>query len=141
MGRTTQIGRGVLAALVILLVISFVTGLGLWVVHEGSEKGEAEPAWGRAFQVLHGLANPLICVIYGWLWYSHIPGGWGMKVNRKSGASVVISVGMLILTGAAIYYTKGGHLFFSLHLFSGLALPVCVAIHWRAARKWIAKGG
>ena len=106
--RGTEIGRGVLVALMVLLVISFVTGLGLWIVHEQSEKALPAPALGKLFTVLHGLANPFICVLYGWLWYSHIPGGWRMQVNRRSGASLVISVGMLILTGAVIYYTKGG---------------------------------
>ena len=135
--RATQLSGAVLSLLSILLVMSFITGIGLWFVHEQREKLLEPPGWTKLCQVAHGVVNPLICVLYGWLWYSHIVGGWKMKVNRKSGGALAGTVGGLILTGAAIYYSNNRHLYFSVHLFLGLILPVIIFFHVLAARRWL----
>jgi hypothetical protein len=139
--RPTQLTLLFLWVLAISLAVSFVTGLGLWYIHELREDLLREdladlPRWTSACQTLHGLVNPLICIAFGYL-ITHIAGGWKMNVNRKSGVALTASLALLILTGAAIYYSDNRHLYFTIHLLAGLLLPFILAAHWIQARKWV----
>lgn len=134
--RPTQLGRGFLWLLGVSLLLSFITGLGLWYIHELREQLAETPPWTWWCQSLHGALNPVICALFGYLCFSHIPVGWGMKANRKSGAFLVVLMSGLILTGIGLYYAANRHLQFTVHLLLGLLLPFGLGVHWAMARKW-----
>jgi hypothetical protein len=136
--RPTQLTVLFLWILAVSLAISFLTGLGLWYIHELREDLADLPRWTSACQTLHGLVNPIICVAFGYL-FTHIAGGWKMQVNRKSGTTLTASLAVLILTGAAIYYSDNRHLYFTIHLLAGLLLPFFLGAHWLQARRWVRK--
>ena len=135
--RATQISPGTLTLLVSLLVVSFISGIGLWYVHEQREKFADLPWWTSMCRTVHGVVNPAICVVFGVLWSGHIRGGWRMGVNRKSGVALSTIVVLLIGTGVGLYYSGEQHLYFSIHLAAGLALGLMLPIHWILARRWV----
>ena len=136
--RPTQLGRLALLILIASLALSFVSGLGLWYVHEQREKLGDLPQWTSFCQSLHGLLNPLLCVAFGVL-FSHIAGGWRMRAIRKSGVAMAVAFAALIITGAALYYSEYRHFYFTIHLLAGLLLPFLLAAHWYQARRWVAE--
>lgn len=134
--RPTQLSRTFLVLLCSSLVLSFLTGLGLWYVHEQREQLLEPPRWTAFCQTLHGILNPAICVLFGHLCFLHIPGGWRMAANRKSGGTLVFLMSGLIVTGVGLYYAANRHLHFTIHLLLGLLLPFAFWIHWWVGRKW-----
>lgn len=135
--RPTQLSPFFIVLLVVLLGLSFVSGLGLWYIHELLESQPADlPAWRSLCRTVHGIVNPAICIVFGFLWFNHIRGGWKMRVNRASGATLTALIIILIATGPAFYYGQGSHFWFTVHLMAGLALAIVLPIHWRSARKW-----
>ena len=140
--RPTQLTSSVIVLLVILLALSFITGLGLWFVHEQREKlasGEIDdlPNWTSLCQTTHGVLNPAISALFGYLGFNHVRGGWKMRVNRKSGGTLSGLMIVLIATGAGLYYGEARHFWFTLHLLAGLLIVIVLPMHWRAARKWV----
>jgi hypothetical protein len=136
--RPTQLSKSVIFLLVGLLLISFMSGLGLWYVHELRESQSELPAWTNACRIVHGIVNPAICVLFGFLWFNHIRGGWKMRVNRPSGSTLTISLVILIISGAGLYYgDESRHFWFTVHLIPGLLLAIILPAHWLAARKWV----
>ncbi len=141
--RPTQLTRFTIVLLVVLLGLSFVSGLGLWYVHEQREKmaenPELElPRWTSACQTVHGLLNPAIRAVFGYLWFAHVRGGWRMKANRKSGGTMTTMMIVLIATGVGLYYDDARrHFWFTLHLLAGLLIAFVLPTHWFAARKWV----
>lgn len=138
--RATQLTRTFVAIMMVSLVLSFLTGLGLWYVHEQREKlaeglGEL-PRWTSSCQSLHGLLNPLLCVLFG-LMAGHILGGWRMRANHKTGVALTLCFSLLIVTGAALYYSEFRHFYFTIHLLAGLLLPIILGMHWVQARRWV----
>ena len=102
--RPTQLTRFTVILLLVLLSLSFVTGLGLWYVHEQREKISENPQiglprWTSLCQTTHGLLNPAISAVFGFLWFAHVRGGWKMRANRKSGGSMTALMIILIVTG------------------------------------------
>jgi hypothetical protein len=135
--RPTQLTTSLLLLLVSLLVISFVTGIGLWYVHEQREALAEVPRWTTVCRNLHGMVNPAICAVFGFLWANHVRGGWKMRVNRKSGGSLTAIMILLIVTGVGLYYGEARHFWFTLHLIPGLLLAIILPLHWYSARKWV----
>lgn len=140
--RSTQLSRSVITFLVISLSLSFLTGLGLWYVHEQREalsRGDISelPQWTSACQITHGILNPLITALFGYLWFYHVRGGWKMRVNRKSGGTLNGLMIVLIATGVGLYYGEGSHFWFTLHLLAGLLIVFVFPLHWRSARNWV----
>ncbi|MGZ8900748.1 MAG: hypothetical protein ACXW3Z_11685 [Limisphaerales bacterium] len=137
--RPTQLNTFLIVTLVFLLSLSFVTGIGLWYVHEQRESpGSDLPQWTNACRILHGVVNPAICAVFGFLWFNHIRGGWKMRVNRKSGGSLTAIIIVLIASGVGLYYAdEARHFWFTVHLIPGLLLAFVLPAHWFAARKWV----
>ena len=140
--RPTQLTRFTVILLLVLLSLSFVTGLGLWYVHEQREKISENPQiqlprWTSLCQTTHGLLNPAISAVFGFLWFAHVRGGWKMRVNRKSGGSLTVMMILLIVTGVGLYYGEARHVWFTLHLIPGLLLVIVLPLHWYSARKWV----
>ena len=136
--RPTQLTTSVVFLLVSLLLISFISGLGLWYIHELRESQSERPSWTNACRTIHGIVNPGICVLLGFLWFNHIRGGWKMHVNRPSGTSLTVSLILLIISGVGLYYSdEANHFWFTLHLIPGLLLAFILPAHWFAARRWV----
>jgi hypothetical protein len=135
--RSTQLGRLTLALLITLLVASFVTGLGLWYIHEQREKLADLPFWTSACQTVHGLVNPLICLVLGFISATHMRAAWKIRANWKSGVLLTAMLVVLILTGVALYYSDNRHFYFTAHLIAGLLLPILLPVHWFMAKRWV----
>lgn len=141
--RPTQLTQFTIILLVSLLSLSFLTGLGLWYVHEQREKMAEDPdvqlpRWTSLCQTSHGLLNPAISAVFGFLWFAHIRGGWRMRANRKSGGTMTTLMIVLIATGVGLYYDdKRRHFWFTLHLLAGLLIAFGLPVHWLVARKWV----
>ena len=141
--RPTQLTRFTVILLLVLLSLSFVTGLGLWYVHEQREKISENPQiqlprWTSLCQTTHGLLNPAISAVFGFLWFAHVRGGWKMRANRKSGGSMTALMIILIVTGVGLYYDDSRrHFWFTLHLLAGLLIAFVLPAHWFAARSWV----
>src|SRR5687767_5915440 len=102
--RPTQLSTFLIVLLVTLLGLSFVTGIGLWYVHELREDLAVLPKWTSFCQTVHGLLNPAITVVFGFMWFNHVRGGWKMRVNRRSGGTLSGLMMVLIATGVGLYY-------------------------------------
>jgi hypothetical protein len=80
----------------------------------------------------HGTCSLGALLVFGTLLNHHIPTGWRLGVNRASGTLNVISIAILIITTAFIWYGKLGTLRDAsawLHWGFGLLLPVVIALH------------
>ena len=122
-----------------LLALSFISGVLIWRGVHLQEARSETPAWLRACVVLHGTLNPFLCALFGYFVCDHIKVGWQLGANRVTGFLMEGCFAALILTGIGLYYS-GGETFRSVfviaHRSLGLALPVCIAAHWIAARRW-----
>jgi hypothetical protein len=136
--RPTRLGRISIFILLAGFGLSFVSGLGLWYIHELREKLGDLPKWTAFCQSLHGLLNPVLCVYFGFM-LPHVAGGWRMNANRKTGGALALSFVLLIITGAALYYSDHRHFYFTVHLVAGLLFPFILVAHWRQARRWAAR--
>jgi hypothetical protein len=135
--RPTQLTSFIITLLLVLLGLSFLTGLGLWYVHEQREKLADLPRWTSFCQTTHGLLNPIICGLFGFLWFNHVRGGWKMRVNRKSGSTMTALMIVLIATGVGLYYGEARQVWFTIHLVAGLVIVGALPMHWIVARRWV----
>lgn len=93
------------------------------------------------FLSLHGLFAFASLAMFGFLWGTHIVGGWQSRRRRVSGSLLFLVLSALVLTGYLIYYppTEGSLPVIALvHWIAGLfaALPFLLHRFWRgAARK------
>ena len=55
---------------------------------------------------LHGLASPILAVLFGWLLFQHARGGWRLRANLWTGLPLVTVFGGLIITGAFVLYPE-----------------------------------
>ena len=55
---------------------------------------------------LHGLLNPFLSVLFGWLIFQHARSGWNMRVNLWTGMPLAVIFVGLIVTGAFILYPE-----------------------------------
>jgi hypothetical protein len=139
--RPNRLTPAVHAITLILLTASFISGILIWRGLHLQEARSETPSWLRACVVFHGILNPFLCALFGYLLYDHIRVGWQRRANRISGFLMETCFAALVLTGIGLYYS-GGENFrafcVTAHRILGLALPVCLAAHWIAARCWIA---
>jgi uncharacterized membrane protein len=80
----------------------------------------------------------LALILLGTLLVFHIPNAWRARRNRRTGTSLALIFGFLIVTGYALYYSGNERLRMWAswsHLWIGLAAPLFLAIHvWRGKR-------
>jgi hypothetical protein len=126
-----------------LLGLSFVSGTIIWYGQNANEIGDlTSPLFDpHSWRTLHGILNPFLCAVFGFLVCQHIRLGWKMKANRLSGFFMEVIFALLILTGAGIYYSPEAWqtLMISVHRVTGLLVPLSLTIHWIAAQIWIKK--
>jgi hypothetical protein len=124
------------------LALSFFSGVALWYGQSASAETLSPPAWLHSMRVLHGVLNPILCAVFGFLVCQHIRYGWALRANWVTGLLMEGAFAALIVSALAVYYADEGALrglLASLHRFVGAALPALLALHWIAARLWVKK--
>ena len=126
-------------AVVVLLSLSFISGLLVWQGQRVQEQTMATPAWLHASVVLHGILNPFLCVLFGYLSCQHIRVGWQLRANLLTGFAMEIIFGGLILSGIGLYYAgaaESRNLCVQTHRILGLLLAPALGMHWVAGLRW-----
>jgi len=123
----------------LMLLASFVSGVGIWWGQTIQAEALSTPQWLRPALVLHGALNPFQCVLCGFLLCHHIRVGWQMRANLVSGILMEVVFVALILSGIGLYYSpeawRAGIVWS--HRVLGLALPVSLGFHWITALFWV----
>jgi cation transport ATPase len=87
---------------------------------------------------IHGAAAMATLIVIGTLLPYHVKFAWRAKRNRRTGSTMLIIFGFLILTGYGLYYAGDERLrawTSNSHLYVGLALPFLLALHvWRGKK-------
>ena len=89
--------------------------------------------------VIHGGFSMLFLILFGSLIPEHIQSGLKSKKNKISGIGLILSVGILTISGYGLYYTSSEELRFfcsSSHTILGLIIGVVLLIHIRNALNW-----
>lgn len=115
--------RWLLLAAVILLLISG----GVWSFLDEFQRAAAH--WMLA---LHGGAAMASLLVIGAILGHHSLLSWRRKINRFSGAITLLTLGVLIVTAFALYYTGSDQVrdwTVWVHTAAGAALPVVLMLH------------
>ena len=124
------------------LALSFVSGVAMWYGQGVSGETLTPQTWMHTTRVLHGVLNPVLCAVFGYLVAQHIKYGWALRANWVTGLVMEVAFGVLILSSLAVYYADEGALRSVstwVHRVCGAALPAILTAHWVAARAWIKK--
>jgi hypothetical protein len=124
---------------VLLLSLSFISGLLVWQGQRAQEHAMETPLWLHPAVVLHGMLNPFLCVLFGYLCSQHIRFGWQLRANLLTGFMMEIIFGGLILSGIGLYYAGSAewrNLCVQTHRILGLLLAPGLGIHWVAGLRW-----
>ncbi len=100
----------------------------------GTETHPAQPMWLK----IHGAAAMGFLMIFGSLLIHHVPPGWRQKSQRPSGAILLTTCALLILTGWGLYYLgdEGLRDWTSvIHWGLGVFFPALIVIHVVFARR------
>jgi multisubunit Na+/H+ antiporter MnhB subunit len=138
-GRPTRLGRGFLILAGLTFLLEFVTGIALWRVHEWLEQGMQPPDWNGWVRALHGVLTPVLSAQFGYLFFTHIPGGWKLRANRVSGVLMTVGLGLLFASAMGIYYSNAKHLYASVHITTGFLLPFFLGWHIFSGYRWAKK--
>ena len=125
--------------IVLILLLSFASGIAIWWGKTLQAEQLVTPVWLRGTVILHGCLNPIQCVLFGILLCHHIRVGWQMRANLFAGFVMEGVFGGLILTGIGLYYApENWHdRVIWLHRAFGVAMPVTLGLHWLTAHFWI----
>lgn len=125
--------------IVVLLLLSFATGIAIWWGKNAQAEQQVTPDWLHGAVVLHGCLNPIQCILFGILLCHHIRVGWQMRANLFAGFFMEGVFAGLILTGIGLYYAPENwrDLVVWLHRAFGVAMPASLGLHWLAAHFWV----
>ena len=129
-------------AVVLLLSLSFISGLLVWQGQRVQERTMESPVWLHASVVLHGSLNPFLCVLFGYLCCKHIRFGWQLRANLLTGFTMEFIFAGLILSGIGLYYAgaaESRNLCVETHRILGLLLAPGLGLHWVAGLRWARK--
>src|ERR1043166_393636 len=122
-------------AVLLLLSLSFLSGLAVWRGQALLPQLSDTPGWLPALLRLHGCLSPFLCALFGSLCCQHIRLGWQLKANLATGFSLEIVFAGLILSGAGLYYLGSAdcrNASLWTHRLLGLLLPLSLGAHWTA---------
>jgi len=129
-------------AVVLLLSLSFISGLLVWQGQRVQAATMESPVWLHAAVVLHGILNPFLCVLFGYLCCQHIRFGWQLRANLLTGLTMEFIFAGLILSGIGLYYAgaaESRNLCVETHRILGLLLAPGLGMHWVAGLRWARK--
>ena len=128
----------------VILAAVYFTGIAWLVLRYGVADDGLENAWtvARAWLLrAHGAAAMLTLVAIGSLLALHVPSGWRMGTNLRSGVGMLAVMTVLALTGWFLYYASGDTVRAAakyVHIVIGAAAPL--ALVWHLAYRWRAAG-
>ena len=123
----------------------FATGAA-WLVADpfkGSENGEAWQAIAATTLMLHGTIAMIALVLLGALIPLHVRRSWRAGKNRITGAVMVATNAVLMITAAGLYYAGSDLLrtfVADVHIAVGLALPALIVAHIMLGRRAATRG-
>ena len=129
-------------AVVLLLSLSFISGLLVWQGQRVQEQTMESPVWLHPAVVFHGSLNPFLCVLFGYLCCQHIRFGWQLRANLLTGFTMEFIFAGLILSGIGLYYARAAesrNLCVQTHRILGLLLAPGLGMHWVAGLRWAKK--
>jgi hypothetical protein len=122
-------------------VVATLTATGvIWLIADMLKASEDElwQAVGANMLMLHGLAAMIALVLVGAMIPMHLRGFWRAGKNRISGAAMVGTNALLMITAWGLYYagSDGLRAFVAdVHIAVGIALPALVATHVTLGRR------
>ena len=120
------------------LFLLWVSGVAWLITEINSEQFKNTETLKNYLMVLHGLFVIPALIAFGGLIYSHFPSGEKIKKKKRSGMSLYIFLGFLIITGASLFYLEGSYIRFltsySHALFGIILLPI---IFWHYRKRSI----
>lgn len=141
MRRPTQLSPALLVLLITTSLLSFVSGAVVWWIQiQRARDFESAHLSLQPWLTIHGWLNPVLAVLFGFMWSHHMRIGWRAGLNRFTGVLMAGLFAILILTGTGLYYSgsEGLRAFLkSVHQWSGLTLPLLLATHWVAGLRAI----
>ncbi|HMA73159.1 MAG TPA: hypothetical protein VKP67_17010 [Xanthobacteraceae bacterium] len=117
-----------------------VTGV-IWLVADQfktSDSGETWQAIAANLLMLHGMIAMAALVLLGAMIPLHIQRSWRAGKNRITGAVMVTTNAVLVVTASGLYYAGSEVLrtfVADLHIVVGLAVPVLIATHIIVGRR------
>jgi hypothetical protein len=124
------------------LCLSWVTGLGFWLIRRF---GEVEGDFGPQSHLLqypllqtHGLAAFVMLLCLGAIFASHIPATWRTGRQRWWGGALLAQVLLSLISAYSLYYLVSEQWHAVLgnsHALIGLLLPVSLSVHIYRARR------
>jgi hypothetical protein len=124
-----------------ILAALYFTGVAWLVLRYGVRDDGLESAWSVARAWLlraHGAAAMLTLVAIGSLLAIHVPSGWRMRTNLRSGIGMLAVMAVLALTGWLLYYAAGESLrawSSWVHIAIGAAAPLALLWHLAYRRR------
>ena len=124
----------------VAFVALLVTGV-IWLVADqfkGSESGETWQAIAANVLMLHGMIAMAALVLLGAMIPLHIQRSWRAGKNRITGAVMVTTNAVLVVTASGLYYAGSDVLrtfMADLHIVAGLAVPGLIATHVIVGRR------
>ena len=139
--RGLKLSRPHRGALYLAILTLLVTGLAWNWIHLLDESGTSSKSW-REFKPglmkAHGFAAMGFVLLLGTLLPVHVRHAWHARRNRLNGAFFLSTVGLLTLTGYALYYLgneKLRALCSDIHFWLGAAIPLLLVWHIWCGRR------
>jgi len=120
----------------------WLTGvLWLWLAYgrSGEEESSFLPhPWQPTLLQIHGAAGMVFLIFMGALIVHHVQPGWKQRKHRPTGVSLLVTFGLLSVTGWGLYYVA--HEFTRevtswVHSIVGILIPVILFVHIRLAAR------
>lgn len=140
--RPSRLGALAHSVVVGALLLSFISGILIWYGQTVSERSFTAPPWMHGCRVLHGILNPLLCGVFGYLVCQHIRYGWALRANWVSGFAMEGVFLLLLVSALPVYYADEGVFRTAcvwIHRGAGVSLPAVLLGHWILARIWVRK--
>lgn len=122
-------------ALYLAFSVLFVTGVA-WLV---TDQMKAAPDPGESWQIAsayllmtHGATAMAMLMMFGALFPLHMQGNWRRRRNRLTGALMLSSNALLVITSLGLYYAGSETVrpwMSAVHIGAGLCLPVLLFAH------------
>ncbi len=119
----------------------FISGAAWAWIHHLDESGRASDGWVELKQPLiaiHGFSAMAFVLLLGTLLMVHVRHAWHAHKNRKNGVFFLAVMGLLVLSGYALYYLADENRrarVSNFHLWLGVAAPALLILHiWLGLR-------
>ena len=139
--RGLQLNRGHRSTLYAASLLLFISGAAWAWANHLDETGTASEAL-RDFKPwllkVHGFSAMAFVLLLGTLLPGHVRRAWHARKNCGNGAFFLTAVGLLVLSGYALYYIGSETLracASDFHLWLGVAAPALLVLHILSGRK------